>query len=80
MTISSFRSSEPLFVIIVRQDGAERLLRSWAKLNHLQVTIEGNRMRLFEQRALDLFHMNWEHGWQNVMVWDCWNKRHIWFA
>ena len=80
MTISNFRSVEPMFLIILRQDGAERLLKDWAKSHRLQVSIEGNRMRLFEQRSLDLFHMHWNHGWQNVTVWDYWNKRHIWFT
>jgi len=77
MTISNFRASEPLYIVMVREDNAERLLRQWAQHNQCQVTIEGNRMKLFEQRSLSRFYMDWAHSWQNVLIWDCWNKRHI---
>lgn len=77
MTISNFRSSEPLFIVIVKDSNAEQNLKQWARASQCQVTIEGNRMKIFEQRSLGRFTMDWRHGWQNVMIWDCWNKRHI---
>jgi len=77
MTISNFRATEALFIVIVRDRDAERMLREWAKSAGAQVTIEGNRMKIFEQRSLGRFHMDWPHDWDNVMIWDCWNKRHI---
>lgn len=77
MTISNFRASEPLYIVMVRQDNAERLLRQWAQAHQCQVTIEGNRMKIFEQRSLSRFYMDWTHDWDQVTIWDCWNKRHI---
>ena len=77
MTISNYRSHEPLYIIMVRENNAERLLRQWAQASQCQVTIEGNRMKIFEQRSLDRFHVDWSHDWGNVVIWDCWNKRHI---
>ena len=64
-------------MVIVRDKDAEQLLRDWAREQNVQVSVENNRMKLFEQRGLTLFQMNWMHSWNNVTIWDCWNKRHI---
>ena len=77
MTISNFRASEPLYIVIVREKNAEQLLREWARAANAQVSIETNRMKIFENRSLSLFQMHWSHGYANVTVWDAWNKRHI---
>jgi len=77
MTLSNFRSSEPMYIVMVRQPDAENLLRSWARANQAQVTVEGNRMKIFDQRSLSVFQMVWAHDWDLVTIWDCWNKRHI---
>jgi hypothetical protein len=77
MSIKNYRSSEALYLVIVRDKDAEQLLRDWAREQNVQVSVENNRMKLFEQRGLTLFQMNWMHSWNNVTIWDCWNKRHI---
>ena len=77
MTISNFRASEPLYLVIVREKNAEHLLKTWAKTSNCQVSIESNRMKMFEQRSLSVFQMTWTHGYENVTIWDTWNKRHI---
>ena len=77
MTIRNFRVSEALYLIIVRDRNAEQLLKDWAKTVQVQATIENNRMKLFEQRGLILFQMNWTHSWNNVTIWDCWKRQHI---
>jgi len=77
MTIPTYRATEALYIVIVRDRDAERLLREWARANNQQVAIENNRMRLFEDRSLNLFAVTWGHDWANVLIWDAWNKRHI---
>ena len=77
MTIPVYRAAEALYIVIVRDRDAERLLREWARANNQQVSIENNRMRLFEDRGLNLFTVTWKHDWANVLIWDTWNKRHI---
>jgi len=77
MTISNFRAAEPLYIVIVRDHDAEKKLKIWAKEANCQVTIESNRMKIFEQRSLSMLQMSWSHGWDNVTIWDTWNKRHI---
>lgn len=53
------------------------MLRDWAKNHSLSVTIESNRMKIFDQRSFDFFHMTWNGSWQTVTIWDTWNRRHI---
>lgn len=77
MTISVHRGQEPLYIVIVRDKNAEQLLKQWSKSANVHVSIDSNRMKLFEQRGLSLFHMQWKHNWSNVTIWDCWNKKHI---
>lgn len=77
MTISNFRSSEALYIIIVRSKNAEQLLKDWARQANVAVTIEQNRMKLFEARSFNLFQVGWPHSWNDVTIWDCWNRRHI---
>lgn len=78
MTISNYRSHEPLYIITLRDAQADRLLRHWSSENRVQVNIENGRMRLHDQRSYDVFVTRWPHGWDHVVIWDCWNKRHIW--
>jgi hypothetical protein len=77
MTISNFRSAEPLYIVVIRQNNAESLLRAWARASQVQTTIENNRMKIFDNRTLSVFQMSWSHDWDQVTIWDCWNKRHI---
>jgi hypothetical protein len=77
MTIPNFRSTEALYLIIVREKNAEQLLREWARDNNSRGTIENNRMKLYENQSLNLFQVNWSHNWNNVTIWDYWNRRHI---
>jgi len=77
MTIPNYRASEALYLIIVRDKNAEQLLKDWARGSNVHVSIENNRMKLFEQRGLTLFQMNWSHDWKNVTIWDCWKRQHI---
>jgi hypothetical protein len=66
-----------LYIIIIREKNAEQALKVWAKTANVQVQIDTNRMKLFDQRTLNLFQLNWSGAWDNVTIWDCWNKRHI---
>lgn len=77
MSITTFRSNEALYLVIVREKNAEQMLKTWAKESKTHVVIENNRMKLFEQRSLILFQMNWSGDWNNVTIWDCWKRQHI---
>lgn len=77
MSNTNFRSTEALYLIIVREKNAEQMLRNWARKNNSPAVIENNRMRIYEGRSLAMFQMNWPHNWNNVTIWDYWNRRHI---
>jgi hypothetical protein len=64
-------------LVIIRDRNAEQLLRDWAKSAGASVSIENNRMKIFEQRSLTLFQINWPHNWNNVTIWDYWKREHI---
>ena len=77
MSVKNFRSNEAMYLVIVRDKNAEQLLKDWARKQNVQVTIENNRMKIFEQRSLALFQINWPHDWNNVAIWDYWKREHI---
>jgi hypothetical protein len=77
MSISNFRSSQALYLVIIRDRNAEQLLKDWARSANAAVTIENNRMKIFEQRSLSLFQLNWPHNWNDVTIWDYWKREHI---
>lgn len=72
-----YRSHEPLYLIIVKNPNASALLNKWAKNNNVSAQIEANRMKLYDHRSLTLFQINWEHNWNNVIIYDYWTRKHI---
>jgi hypothetical protein len=77
MSLTNARSIEPLYIVIVREQNAQQLLQEWAKSAGVNVTIESNRMKIFESRSFDLFNLSWPHSWDQVTIWDCWRRQHI---
>lgn len=78
MTISTIRHSEPLFVVIFRHAQANPLLRAWANQNRVPTNqIQDNRLHLYDHHALSTFIITWQQGWDHVVIWDTWNKRHL---
>jgi hypothetical protein len=78
MAIFNVRSAEPLYIVILRDAQAESILKSWAKINRIEhANITGNRMMLHHQQAFDRLLTSWTHSWDNLTVWDTWNRRHI---
>jgi hypothetical protein len=80
MSITNVRTVEPLYIVILRNQQAETLLKNWVKDNKIEHTqINGNRMMIHHQNALDRFCLTWTYNWDLVTVWDTWNRRHIYF-
>jgi hypothetical protein len=79
MSITQFRTAEPLYIVIVRNNNqAESQLKAWIKEHRVDhATVSGNRMMLHHQQAFDRFLISWTHNWDAVTVWDTWNRRHI---
>jgi hypothetical protein len=80
MTLPIYRSGEPLFTVIMRDTKARNLLTRWSSTSRtIQARVDDNRMHIFDHNTLSLFIVTWEHGWDCVVIWDPWNKRHITF-
>ena len=78
MSITNFRTAEPLYIVILRNQQAENLLKSWIKEHRVEhANVNGNRLMLHHQGAFDRFMLTWNHDWNLVIVWDAWNRRHI---
>jgi len=80
MSILSVRSAEPLYIVILRGNNAEAILRNWVRDNKIgHAVVNGNRMMLHHQQAFDQMIIMWPHTWETVTIWDTWNRRHIYF-
>ena len=50
----------------------------WARANGADTKhVDRNRLHIYNQNMFERFCMTWAKGWNQVTVWDCWNKRHI---
>ena len=78
MTIPVYRSGEPLFTVIMRDPEARNRLTRWTTTSKsIAARVEDNRMHIFDHNTFSLFMVTWTHGWDNVVIWDPWAKRHI---
>jgi len=78
MSITNFRTAEPLYIVILRNQQAETLLKAWIREHKIEhASVSGNKMMLHHQGAFDRFLISWTHNWDLVTVWDTWNRRHI---
>ena len=78
MTLANFRSTEPLYTVIMRDPDAKNLLTRWsAGQKSVAARVEDNRMHIYDHNTLSLFMITWTHGWSHVVIWDPWTKRHI---
>ena len=78
MSVSTSRSEQPLFTVILRDADARNMLTRWCQTSRsIAARVEDNRMHLFDHNTLSLFMVTWTHGWDNLVIWDPWSKRHI---
>ena len=80
MTLPVFKSTEPLYMVIDRTDEARTRFNKWMSTSRsIQAKAEDNRMMIFDHNTLMIFVVTWNFGWDNIMVWDTYLKRHIYF-
>ena len=69
---------EPLYIIVVRDNAAENKLKTWAQSSpHNRASVDGNRLRIFDHHTWHRFRVTWIHGFNQLSVWDSWNRRHV---
>ena len=80
MTLPIFRSGDALFTVILRDPDARNRLTKWSATSRsIQARVEDNRVHIYDHNTLSMFIVTWTHGWDNLVVWDPWAKRHITF-
>jgi hypothetical protein len=78
MTLPVFKSGEALYTVIIRDPEAKSRLTKWTTTSRsIQARVEENRMHIFDHNTLSLFLVTWAHGWDTMVIWDPWAKRHI---
>jgi hypothetical protein len=78
MALPIYRSNEPLFTVIMRDPNARTLLTKWSTTSKsIAAKVDDNRLQIFDHNTLNLFILTWTHGWDHVVIWDPWAKRHI---
>mgnify|MGYP003639685583 CR=1 FL=1 len=78
MTIPSYKSNAPVYIIAIRDEDAKEKLTKWLAANrNASAKVEEHRLQIYDQNTLNLFTVTWTHNLNNVTIWDCWNRRHI---
>ena len=78
MTIPSYKSNTAIYIIAVRDDNAKEKLNQWLASNrNASAKVEDHRLQIYDQNTLNLFVVTWTHNINNITIWDCWNRRHI---
>jgi hypothetical protein len=72
------RPGEPLFVVISRVPQIRTQFAEWLAANrNAQARMEDHRLQIMDQNTLNLFTVTWTHGWDEIVIWDTWLRRHI---
>jgi hypothetical protein len=80
MTLPIFKNGDALYTVILRSNDAKNQLVKWSTTSRsIQAKVEENRMHIYDHNTLSLFMVTWAHGWDNMVIWDPWSKRHISF-
>ena len=78
MSLPIFKNGDPLYTVIYRTDDARNRLQKWTTTSRsIQARVDDNRMHIYDHNTLSLFIVTWIHGWDSLIVWDTWAKRHI---
>ena len=78
MTAPSNKNGDALYTVILRAPDAKSRLTRWINTSrNIRARVDDNRMHIFNQNTLSLFMVTWTHGWDNMVIWDTWTKRHI---
>jgi hypothetical protein len=78
MTLPIFKNGDALYTIIYRQEDARSRLLKWLNSSRsIQARVEDNKLYLYDYNSLSVFILNWSFGWDNLLIWDCYAKRHI---
>ncbi len=72
------KDNDLLYLVTVRNETAESLLKTWVKTSpHNKASVEGNKLKIFDHHTWQRFRITWPHSFDHIAVWDAWNRRHL---
>jgi len=78
MTAPASKNGDALYTVILRAPDAKSQLTKWINTSrNIRARVEDNRMHIYNENTLSLFMVTWTHGWDNMVIWNTWTKRHI---
>jgi hypothetical protein len=78
MSVSAYKNCEVLYIIIFRNPDAKIFFQKWLNANrHAQARIDDNRLHIYDHNTFNSFSVSWANGWDQILVWDTFLKRHI---
>jgi hypothetical protein len=80
MTLPYYKSTETLYTIASRDAEAKAKFTRWTQSSRsIQARVEEHRLHIYDQNTLSLFYLTWNHTWDNLLIWDTYLKRHLYF-
>ena len=80
MTLPQYKNGDPVYIVICRIDDARPKLSKWTTTSRsIQARVDDQKMYIYDHNTLSLFVVTWQHGWDKVLVWDCYARRHVYF-
>ena len=80
MTLPIFKNGDALYTVIMRDPDARARVQKWTTTSRsIQAKVDDNKLHIYDHNTLSLFIVTWTHSWDNILVWDCYAKRHIYF-
>lgn len=78
--IPAYKNGDPLYIVICRIDDAKTKLSKWTTTSRsIQANVDEQKMYIYDHNTLSLFVVTWTHGWDKILVWDTYAKRHVYF-
>ena len=80
MTLPTYKNGDPLYIVICRIDDAKTKLSKWTTTSRsIQAKVDEQKLYIYDHNTLSLFVVTWTHGWDKILVWDTYAKRHVYF-
>lgn len=78
MSVPVFKNIDSVYIVILRTPDAKNLLQKWLSSNrYASARVDENRLYINDHNTYNLFLVTWTNGWDNILVWDYYLKRHI---
>ena len=80
MTLPQYKNGDALYTIICRADDAKAKLSKWTTTSRsIQARVEEHKLQVYDHNTLMIFVVTWNHSWDTILVWDTYQKRHLYF-